>query len=182
MANRPFMFSVEMLADMTGGNKQYLSKKIKELAEDPQVQLKAVLRSKKEGYQIPEDEVLRCFPKITSGQVKEYKERYGEQVFFPRTRRFFGQERQDGQERQGMAKYSGGESEDLIEWKVRLASASPEEKKSLKMREYLESEIRRIEQLKKEKLKESLRLELLVNNCDKMIGEIREILDRDMGL
>lgn len=101
MANRPFMFSVEMLADMTGGNKQYLSKKIKELAEDPQVQLKAVLRSKKEGYQIPEDEVLRCFPKITSGQVKEYKERYGSRFFSQEPEGFSGRRDRTGRRGRG---------------------------------------------------------------------------------
>ena len=51
MANRPFMFSVEMLADMTGGNKQYLSKKIKELAEDPQVELIYVASPHSHHYQ-----------------------------------------------------------------------------------------------------------------------------------
>ena len=92
MIKQSFMFNVEMLAEMTGGNKQYLSKKIKGMTEDPQIQLKAVLRSKKEGYQISEEEVLRCFPKITPKQVQDYKEQYLNMDISPKVKMLTRQE------------------------------------------------------------------------------------------
>ncbi len=44
------------------------------------------------------------------------------------------------------------------------------------MREYLQQEIEAIRQMREEKIKESVRLELFINNCDKMILEIQQKL------
>jgi len=52
MLNESFMFTVGMLAEITGGNKQYISKKIKKMMDSPEISLQAVLKSNKEGYQI----------------------------------------------------------------------------------------------------------------------------------
>lgn len=177
MLKKSFMFSVEMLADMTGGNKQYLSKKVKEMVEDPQIELQAILKSKKEGYQIPEEEVLRCFHKITPRQVQEYKERYLEMESTPKVRMLTRKEEEKG------AKYMEDESEALFEWKVRLAAAAPDKKNSAEMRAYLGNEIEKIRELKDKKMKEreikikeTLRLEFFIDNCDKMLREIQERL------
>ena len=61
--------------------------KIKQLIEDPEIRLKAELHSNKEGYQIPEREVLRCFDKITPIQVKAYKESLLERTAKPKISR-----------------------------------------------------------------------------------------------
>ena len=172
MIKQSFMFNVEMLAEMTGGNKQYLSKKIKGKTEDPQIQLKAVLRSKKEGYQISEEEVLRCFPKITPKQVQDYKEQYLNMDISPKVKMLTRQE-------ESVPRYMEKESELLIEWKVRMAATPPDKKNSPAMREYLKDEIKKIKELREEKIKESVRLELLINNCDKMILEIERKLGQE---
>lgn len=180
MLEKSFMFSVEMLADMTGGNKQYLSKKVKEMVEDPQIRLQAILKSKKEGYQIPEEEVLRCFHKITPRQVQEYKERYLEMESVPRVRMLTRKEEEKG------TKYMEDENEILFEWKVRLAAAAPDKKNTAEMRAYLGNEIEKIKELKDKKMreremkiKETLRLEFFIDNCDKMLREIQERLYPD---
>lgn len=171
MIKQSFMFSVEMLADMTGGNKQYLSKKIKGMVEDPDIRLQAVLRSKKEGYQISEEEVLRCFPKVTPKQVQEFKEHYLNMDISPKVKMLTRR----GEE--SAPKYMEKENELLIQWKVRMAATPPDKKNSPQMREYLKNEIEKIRELREEKIRESARLELLINNCDKMISEIEQKLD-----
>ena len=40
-------------------------------------------------------------------------------------------------------------------------------------------EIKKIKELREEKIKESVRLELLINNCDKMILEIERKLGQE---
>ena len=170
MIKQSFMYTVEMLAEMTSGNKQYLSKKIKGMAEDPDISLQAVLRSKKEGYQIPEEEVLRCFPKVTPRQVQEFKERYLNMAVSPKVKMLTRQEAVPAQ------KYMEKENERLIQWKVRMAATAPDKKNSPGMREYLQQEIEAIRQMREEKIKESVRLELFINNCDKMILEIQQKL------
>ncbi len=170
MIRQSFMFNVEMLAEMTGGNKQYLSKKIKGMAEDPDIRLQAVLRSKKEGYQISEDEVLRCFPKVTPKQVQEYKEHYLNMDISPKVKMLTRRDEEPA------AKYMEKENELLIEWKVRMAATPPDKKNSPQMREYLKAEIEKIKEMREEKIKEFVRLELLINNCDKMISEIEQKL------
>ena len=172
MIKQSFMFSVEMLAEMTGGNKQYLSKKIKGMVQDPDIQMKAVLRSKKEGYQISEEEVLRCFPKITPKQVQDYKEQYLNMDVSPKVKMLTRQE-------ESAPKYMEKENELLIQWKVKMAATPPDKKNSPQMYEYLKNEIKKIQELREEKIKESVRLELLINNCDKMILEIQKKLGTD---
>jgi len=172
-----FMFSVGMLADMMGGNPQYLSKKVKRMVDDPEIKLQTVLKSNKEGYQIPEEEVLRCFGKVTPGQIRAYKERYLESASpKPKVRKLTEAKTQP----QG---YLEEENERLIAWKVHMAATAPEKKHTKEMREYLEGELRKISDMKKEasaakevKLKEYNLLELLEGNCDRMMAEIMEQL------
>lgn len=170
MLNESFMFTVGMLAEITGGNKQYISKKIKKMMDNPEVSLRAVLKSNKEGYQIPEEEVLRCFDKITPGMLQEYKANYLAAEPVPRVKMLTRDE--DGAE----PKYLEKENEALLEWKVQLAAASPEKKNSPQMRSYLMQEIEKIEKMKKEKLKEYVMLEMFLENCDRMTAEIRRRL------
>lgn len=73
-------------------------------------------------------------------------------------------------------KYMEKENERLIQWKVRMAATAPDKKNSPGMREYLQQEIEAIRQMREEKIKESVRLELFINNCDKMILEIQQKL------
>lgn len=150
------------------------------MTEDPQIRLQAVLKSKKEGYQIPEEEVLRCFHKITPRQVQEYKERYLEMDLTPKVRMLTRKE----EERE--ARHMEDENEVLFEWKVRLASAAPDQKDTAQMREYLEGEIEKIKELRDKKMrereikiKETLRLEFFIDNCDKMMTEIQKRLYPD---
>lgn len=171
MLRESFMFTVGMLADLTGGNRQYLSKKIKKMLEDPEIKLQAELKSNKEGYQIPESEVLRCFDQITPAQLQKYKEEYLSMDSRPRLKMLTQKEEEP------MEKYLEKENEVLIEWKVRLAATKPEEKNTPKMRNYLEEEMEKIKALKKEKFKEYLMLELFLDNCDKMIEQIQKRLD-----
>ena len=69
MAGHSFQFTVGMLAELTGSNRQYLSRKIKRMIEDPEIRLQAVIRSNKEGYRIAEEEVLRCFDRVKIGRA-----------------------------------------------------------------------------------------------------------------
>lgn len=64
-----------------------------------------------------------------------------------------------------------------MEWKVQLAAASPEKKNSPEMRRYLEKEIEKIKELKKEKLREYVMLEMFLENCDRMTESIQRRLD-----
>ena len=170
MYDGSFMFSVEMLADMMNGNKQYLSKKVKRLVEDPGVRMKAVLKSKKEGYQIPEDEVLRCFDKVSPEQISEYKKQYQASRLMPGVRMLTGRNQAESRD-------PSGEERLLIEWKVRLAATAPDRKNSPEIREYLIQEKEKIEALREEKMKEYLSLELFLGNCDRMIREIEQRLN-----
>ena len=76
MTGHSFQFTVGMLAELTGSNRQYLSRKIKRMTEDPEIRLQAVIRSNKEGYRISEEEVLRCFDRITPQQIADFKEQF----------------------------------------------------------------------------------------------------------
>lgn len=172
MLEKSFMFSVDMLADILGGNKQYLSKKVKQMTQDPEIKLQAVIRSRKEGYLIPEEEVLRCFDKITPGQLREYKERYLAAEYTPKIKRLTQQEVEVKEE----TAYLEKENETLIEWKVRLAATAPDKKNTPEMREYLKNEMERIRKMKEEKMKDYCKLEMFFFNCDKMIEEIQQRL------
>lgn len=154
MIEKSFMFSVDMLADMLGGNKQYLSKKVKQMTQDPQIKLQAVIRSRKEGYLIPEEEVLRCFDKVTPGQIQEYKKCYLAAEYMPKVKRL------TRQENKGEKAYLEEENEMIIEWKVRLAATAPDKKNIPEMREYLENEMEKIKKLKEEKMKDYCKLEM----------------------
>ncbi len=171
MLDETFMFTVGMLSEITGGNKQYLSKKIKKMIDDPDIRLKALLKSNKEGYQIAEDEVLRCFDKITPAMLGEYKKRCLSMEPVPKVRMLT--EKEDS----AADSYLRKENEMLIEWKVRLAAASPEQKDTQEMRGYLLEQAERIAELKKEKLKEYVMLEMFIENCDKMIEDIHKRLE-----
>ncbi len=171
MLNESFMFTVGMLAEITGGNKQYISKKIKKMMDSPEISLQAVLKSNKEGYQISEEEVLRCFDKITPGMLKEYKEQYLAMEPAPKVKMLTKEESAPAS-----PKYLEKENEALLEWKVQLAAASPDRKESPQMREYLMGEIEKINGLKKEKLREYVMLELFLENCDRMVEDIRKRL------
>ena len=171
MSDGAFMFSVGMLAEMTGGNRQYLSRKIKQLIEDPEIRLKAELHSNKEGYQIPEREVLRCFDKITPIQVKAYKESLLERTVKPKISRM-GQKTEPAKEQ-----FLEKENEVLTQWRFKLAGTPAAKKNSPEIREYLEGEIRRIKELRQEKLREYVLLEQFLSNCDKTIEDIEKRLD-----
>lgn len=164
--NKPFVFTVAMLAEMTGQNPQYLSKKVRNLVEDPKVRLQATLRSNKEGYQIPEEEVLRCFHKITEQQVQRYKEEYLLRSTYPRARKLTSK----GEEQ------VVSETDLLYNWKIYLAGLSPVQINTPETRAYLESEEEKLRQLKEAKLKEFAVLEKLIQDCDNMIDKIRERL------
>lgn len=166
MLNKSFMFTVGMLADMTGGNKQYLSKKIKKMIDDPNIKLQAILKSNKEGYQISEEEVLRCFDKITPSQIQKYKKEYMSIELMPKVKMLTSKE-------ELQKRYLEEENNILIEWKVRLAATSPDKKNTPEMYKYLEEEIEKIKKLKEEKLKEYIMLEMFIDNCDKMIWDIK---------
>lgn len=170
MLERSFMFSIDMLAEMLDGNKQYLSKKVKQMTQDPEIKLQAVIKSRKEGYMIPEEEVLRCFDKVTPGQVQEYKERHLATGYTPKVKKL------TQQEKKGEAAYLEKENEMLIEWKIRLAATAPDKKNTPEMREYLENEIEKIRDLKEDKMKDYCKLEMFFFNCDKMISEIQQRL------
>lgn len=171
MAERAFMFNVSMLAQMTGGNKQYLSRKIKQLVEDPQIQMKAELNSNKEGYQISEKEVLRCFDKISPRQIEEFKEKYWGKEASSKIRRM------DEPKEERSAQYLEEENRVLMEWRFRMASTPLEKKKSPEIQEYLRREIARIQALKEAKLREYVQLEQFLSNCDTAIADIRKRLE-----
>ena len=170
MYNKPLMFTVGRLADMTGGNKQYLSKKVKELIYNSEINMQAELKSNREGYRIPESEVIRCFDKITKEQIDEYKRKYYAMDTSPKVRKL------NEQKEQSENFFLQKENEILTEWKIRLASATQEEKNSPQMYEYLEQELNKIQLLKEAKLKEYVMLEMFIENCDKMIDSIQNKL------
>ena len=170
MLEKSFMFSVDMLADMLGANKQYLSKKVKQMTQDPEMKLQAVIRSRKEGYLISEEEVLRCFDKVTPGQVREYKECHWAAGHTPKARKLTRQENKEE------TAYLEKENEMIIEWKIHLAATAPDKKNTPEMREYLKNEIERIQDLKVDKMKDYCKLEMFFFNCDKMIAEIQQRL------
>ncbi len=179
MKTETFMFTTGMLSELMGGNRQYISKKIKKLMEDPEVNLKAVLKSNKEGYQISEEEVLRCFDGITPGMVQKYKENYLSMELKPKIKKLTNREehiKEMNLDDKGIAMDLQKETERLIEWKIKLASTKKEQKNSLEMRAYLENEIKEIEELKNKKLKEYNMLEMFMWNCDKVIDEINQKL------
>lgn len=165
--NKPFVFTVAMLAEMTGQNPQYLSKKVRNLVEDPEVQLQATLRSNKEGYQIPEEEVLRCFHRITEQQVQRYKAEYSQRSAYPRARKLTSREEE--------RTFASG-TDLLYNWKIYLAGLSPAQINTPETRAYLEREEEKLQRLKEEKLKEYAVLEKLIQDCETMIDKIRERL------
>lgn len=171
MPDNSFMFTVGMLAGMTGSNRQYLSRKVKRMIEDPDVRLQAVMKSNKEGYQISEEEVLRCFDRITPRQIQEFKKKYIEEM--PRT----SVRMLTRQEESGSYRYLEKENEQLIEWKIRLAAASPEQKHTKEIQQYLREEMEKIQRLKEEKMREHALLEIFIGNCGQMIQEIQSRLD-----
>lgn len=165
--SKPFIFTVAMLAELTGQNPQYLSKKVRSLVEDPNIKLQAVLRSNKEGYQIPEEEVLRCFNKVTEQQVQRYKEEYSPRSVYPRVRKLTSR---------GEEWPSDSEMDLLYNWRIYLAGLSPAQANTPETRLYLEGEEEKLRRLKEEKLKEFAVLEKLIKDCDEMIEKIRERL------
>lgn len=171
MTKNSFMFSVEMLAEMTGGNRQYLSRKVKQLIEDPAVHMKAILKSNKEGYQIPEEEVLRCFDKISPRQIQEYKAEYYGANTVSKIQKLGKEKEKDSYA------YLEKETQILMEWRFRLAATPPEKKKSPEIRQYLKQEMERISKLREEKLREYVLLEQFLSNCEKTIHDIEERLE-----
>lgn len=158
------MFTVSMLAEMTGSNRQYLSRKIKKMVEDPQIGLCATIRSNKEGYRISEKEVLRCFDNISPQQIQAYKkQQMGE----------FTGVHMLTQEPQTQQRPLMEENDLLIEWRIQIAAAAPNKKYSSEMYAYLEDQLVRIQKLKDEKLKELARLEHLVENAERTISDIQ---------
>lgn len=158
------MFTVSMLAEMTGSNRQYLSRKIKRMVEDPQIGLCATIRSNKEGYRIPEQEVLRCFDNISHQQIQAYKKhQLGE---FPGVHMLT-------QESPKEQKTFKEENDLLIEWRIQLAAAAPDKKYSTEMYEYLEEQLVQIQKIRDEKLKELARLEHLVESAERTISDIQ---------
>lgn len=163
--NNPFIFTVAMLAEMLGKNPQYMSKKVRQMVEDPAVRLQATLRSNKEGYQIPEEEVLRCFSKVSLEQIQQYKTAYLLRDTRPRVRKLTRTAPEPLPEET--------ETDLLYNWRIHLAGLSPEQKNSPETRAYLEAEAAKLQQLKEEKLKESAILERLILDCDVMISKIQ---------
>lgn len=158
------MFTVSMLAEMTGSNRQYLSRKIKKMVEDPQIGLCATMRSNKEGYRISEQEVLRCFDNISPQQIQAYKMQHlGE----------FTGVRMLTQESQTKQRPLMEENDLLIEWRIQIAAAAPNKKYSPEMYAYLENQLKQIQKLKDEKLKELACLEHLVENAERAISDIQ---------
>ena len=162
-------FNVNMLAQMTGGNKQYLSRKIKQLIEDPKVQMKAELNSNKEGYQISEEEVLRCFDKISPRQIQEFKDKYWS-VESPSKIKKMGVKEEEKQ----TGAYLEEENQVLMEWRFKMASTPLDKKKSPEIKEYLRGEMQRIQKLREEKLREYVLLEQFLSNCETAIEDIQE--------
>ncbi len=163
MQGHNFQFTVGMLAELTGSNRQYLSRKIKRMTEDPEIRLQAVIRSNKEGYRIPEEEVLRCFDQITPQQIADFKEQFDR---MPRVRMLTPEpEKKPG-------RYLEEENNELVEWKIHLASASAEERGSEEMREYLEGALEGLRKMQSEKLREQVLLEVFLENCERTIQEL----------
>ncbi len=168
MMERTFMFSVGMLAELTGSNRQYLSRKIKRMVEDPEIRLQAEIRSNKEGYRISEEEVLRCFEKITPQEIEAYKAQYA--LRMPGIRKLT-QQSETGQ------RYLEKERELLVEWKIRLAATAPDRKYSREMRAYLEETAQKIRHMQEEKLRELVLLEDLLENSSRVLAELQERLE-----
>ena len=164
--SKPFMFSVEMLHEMTGNNRQYLSKKIKRMVDDPNIRLKAVLKSNREGYQISEEEVLRCFDKVTSEQIAQYKEHYLSESRHLKARMLTREEPE-------RALFLKDEYALLYDWKIRMAATAPNRKDTPEMRAYLEGELKKILEMRSEKCEE---LNRLVQACDETIAQIQQVL------
>jgi len=162
------MFSVGMLAELTNSNRQYLSRKIKRMVEDPEIHLQAEIRSNKEGYRISEEEVLRCFEKITPQEVEAYKAQYA--LRMPGVRKLTEQPEQG-------RRYLEKENELLVEWRIRLAATAPDQKHSQEMRAYLEETVQKIQRMREEKLREQVLLEVLLENSGRVITEIQERLE-----
>lgn len=169
--SKPFMFSVEMLHEMTGNNRQYLSKKIKRMVDDPNIRLQAVLKSNREGYQISEEEVLRCFDKVTSEQIEQYKEHY-----LSESRRL--KARMLTREEPEQALFLKDEYALLYDWKIRMAATAPSRKDTPEMRAYLEGELKKILEMRSEKFEE---LNRLVQACDETIAQIQQVLGNSDG-
>lgn len=166
--NKPFIFTVAMLAEMLGNNPQYLSKKVRQMVEDPAVRLQATLQSNKKGYQIPEEEVLRCFANVSPEQIQQYKSTYLLRGSRPRVRKLTQPAPEAPQEETYM---------DLLNnWRIYLAGLSPEQKNTPETRAYLEAEAAKLQRLKEEKLKENAILERLILDCDSMISKIQNRL------
>ena len=149
---------------MMGSNRQYLSRKIKRMIEDPEIGLCATIRSNKEGYRISEQEVLRCFDNVSYQQIQAYKkQQLGE----------FTGVHMLTQESQTQCRTFEKENDLLIEWRIQMAAAAPEKKKSPEMYAYLEEQLAQIQNLRDLKLKELARLEHLVENTERTISDIQ---------
>lgn len=167
MAGHSFQFTVGMLAELTGSNRQYLSRKIKRMIEDPEIRLQAVIRSNKEGYRIAEEEVLRCFDRVTPQQIADFKDQYDRA---PRARMLTKE-----QEKQP-SKYLEKENDLLVEWRIQYAASSAEEKQSETMREYLEKTLQELRTIQAEKQRESVLLEVFLAECERSVQKLETLL------
>lgn len=166
MTTESFAFTVDMLAELLGRNKQHLTRKIKQMSEDPDVLLKVRMNSRKEGYRIPAEEVIRCFSdEVTPQQVQSYMERYLAASNAPSG--FCG-----GQPRRPYE----AESELLRAWCIRLASASPSEQRTEAMRDYLKEQLGKIQQMRMEKIREQIILTEILNSSDEAIRKLEKKL------
>lgn len=163
-----FAFTVDMLAELLGRNKQHLTRKIKQMAEDPEVLLKVKMHSRKEGYRIPAEEVIRCFnDEVTPQQVQSYVDSYSS---FPNVSSGTSSDVQHH-------RLYEAENELLRAWRIQLASTSPSEQKSAKMRAYLEDQLQKIQQMRMEKIREQVMLEEILKNSIEAISELEKKLN-----
>lgn len=179
--DRDFMFTVTMLSDMTGINRQHLSRKVKKMIENPEIHLHATIRSNKEGYRIPESEVLRCFEDVTPEQIQLFKSQQLKQQMtswnsfktIPEPKKLTNPSLDESQ----TAVQPSSESDLLLQWRVRLAASLPSQKYTPEMRRYLEEQLALIRQRQKEKLLELVKLELLLDNFDRTIRDLQDRLN-----
>lgn len=168
MIPEAFAFTVDMLAELLGRNKQHLTRKIKQMAEDPEVLLKVRMNSRKEGYRIPAEEVIRCFSdEVTPQQVQNYIERYSP---------VSNASSELSSDRQPQRLYEA-ENELLRAWRIRLASASPSEQRTETMRVYLKEQLGKIQQMRMEKIREQIIMEEILKNSVEAISELEKKLN-----
>lgn len=178
MQNESFMLTTEMLAELLGGNRQYLSKKIRRMMQDPEVRLQAVLKSNKEGYQIPESEVLRCFDRISPAMLRDYKAQVLDMPYRYGVRKLTARKESTPNDQLRKEYISGARTEPekfsdtqklnelLIRWRAKLGAMRPEEKSSPETIAYLEEEFQRIETLRLEIVLERAKLDVMLDSCE----------------